>query len=178
MGRPLSKVQQWVNRMYLASLCCMLYTSSVYCIVSLIACLFPLVKQWVNLMNFTSNQNFFTQLFVSQTCHNSTKKGHKHVQTILAKSLKSDTSVATCFHWILKDSRILVHLILVLKKDTHLSISSSRLWCSMQPREGLCIGFLGVSHLALSSVTAALYSFRIFTARRVWVGCLTSKVTF
>ena len=51
---------------------------------------------------------------MTQRYHDSTKYvsfsviGHKHVQTILAKSLKSDTSVAGCFHWILQDPRILV----------------------------------------------------------------------
>ena len=56
--------------------------------------------------------------------------GHKHVQTILAKSLLSDASVACCFHYILEDSRILFRTAILFEKlyeDMHLMISFSRM---------------------------------------------------
>ena len=108
--------------------------------------------------------------------------GHKHIQTILANSLLSGTSVACCFHWILEEYRILMWIAISFECCIKTRICQSTLpVCNSQCSQGkdyACIGFLGVSHLALSLAPAALDSFRIFTAGRVWVGCITSKITF
>ena len=66
-------VANFKKKVILHNLWCMLYTTSVYCLVSLIACLFLLFKQWW-ISFFERPQSFFTQLFLSQTCNNSTKK--------------------------------------------------------------------------------------------------------
>ena len=105
----------------------MLYTASVDCIVKL-DCMFVIARQavwhcmyisiWygprVNLIYVTSTKtsshNFLCHkhAIIPQKRFHFHFLGHKHVQTILAKSLLSDASVACCFHCILKDSRILL----------------------------------------------------------------------
>ena len=47
---------------------------------------------------------------------------------------------------------------------------------SVQPKGRTMHRFFDVSHLAQSSAIAALYSFWIFTAGRVWFGCLKLKL--
>ena len=125
--------------------------------------------------------NFLTQLFVSQTCNNSTKRfhfhflGHKHVQTILAKSLSSDASVACCFDCILEDSRILLRTAISFECFIKTHICRSPLpECNSQCSQGLCIGFLGVSHLALSSATVALFLSLFRMLGRTNVGWLSN----
>ena len=127
MGRPLSKIHLWIIRMYLTSL--VLYV--VYSI-RWLHC-----KAWLHVCYRSSSsvalyvhqhmiwsQSKFNLCYLHQTsshnflCHKHAiipqKRfhfhflGHKHVQTILAKSLLSDASVACCFHCILEDSRILL----------------------------------------------------------------------
>ena len=115
-------------------LCCMLYTASIDCIVKL-DCMFVYrssssVALYVH-QHMVWSQSKFNLCYLHQTsshnclCHKHAiiplKRfhfhflGHKHVQTILAKSLLSNASVACCFHCIPKDSRILLRTVISFK---------------------------------------------------------------
>ena len=127
--------------------------------------------------------NFFTQLFVSQTCHNATKK----VSFSFSRPQACSNNIGQipverrqcCLLFSLHSRRLQniianSYFIWMLYKDTHLTISTSRMKFSMQPREGLvlCTDFLGMSHVALSSASVALFLFRMFG--RTSVGWLSN----
>ena len=149
MGRPLIKIQLWIVSMYLASL--VLYV--VYSI-RWLHC-----KAWLHVCYRSSSsvalyvhqhmiwsqskfnlcylhQIFFTQLFVSQTCHNSTKKVSFSFSRPQARSNnigQIPVERRQCCLLFSLHSRRLQNIIVnsyfiwMLYKDTHLTIPSSRM---------------------------------------------------
>ena len=136
MGRPLIKIQLWIIRMYLASLVLYVVYSIrwLHCKAWLHVCYCSSIASSVALyvhQHMIWSQSKFNLCYLHQTsshnflCHKHAiipqKRfhfhflGHKHVQTILAKSLLSNASFACCFHCILKDSRILLQTAISLE---------------------------------------------------------------
>ena len=161
----------------------MLYTLSVYCIASLIACLLSLAKQWW-ISFIVPPKNFFTQPFVSRTCHDSTTTfwfSVYRLQTSSDNIGQIPEEQCQCYQLFSLDSPRLQNMSLFHLNATqrHIFANFFFLYAIFNAAKGRSMHRLvGVSCLALSLATSALYSFLIFMAGQVWVGCLTSTITF